>query len=415
MPALPRWRPAVATPMLFLLLSTSVHLGVVGALRVSVGAPRARATIPPVDGASGHASVDVSFSLVPAGAAWPRTGGQRRPGNLDSRRAGRGSGGAQNPSILLADVADNVTLRDSTTNASVSQLQRLRTHRSRQSWENRRATPNPGETAFLASGMGRIQERRPQARQSARGVADQTSPSEASEARRGLRPSGTGAMPQQSTGAATSAPQQGTHRGNLDRPQRSAAIAHGRPPVDQGSAATLARTQGRPADNVDSEHLAAQLVQSLVDSTTAQGTEGAGNGAGANGAGSGQRSGDGSRGSPFQSGQGPHPGANPYGPQYRRWYLTQRRQVEAGLRYPRERLRNLDQGISVFRLRVRRDGSLAAPPRLLRSSGFPDLDRAARQAIASALPFAPMPENVAPGRSELRVDMNIEFSNPMIR
>jgi len=74
----------------------------------------------------------------------------------------------------------------------------------------------------------------------------------------------------------------------------------------------------------------------------------------------------------------------------------------------------MDQGTTVFRIVVRRDGSLRSPPSLVRSSGYADLDEAARRAILSAQPFAPLPPELAPGQEQLALRLPIEFQNPMV-
>jgi len=91
-------------------------------------------------------------------------GGPRNPQNVDvGRRGERGDVVGAERAVLLFTVVDGVTLQDSPTNSpNVSQVQRLRTARDRASWETRRrATPNPDDQPFLASGRGDHRERRP--------------------------------------------------------------------------------------------------------------------------------------------------------------------------------------------------------------------------------------------------------------
>jgi protein TonB len=74
----------------------------------------------------------------------------------------------------------------------------------------------------------------------------------------------------------------------------------------------------------------------------------------------------------------------------------------------------MDQGTSVYRFEVRRNGSLVEDPELVRSSGFTDLDQAARQAIERCTPFSPLPPELAPQHPSIHITMAIEFSNPMV-
>jgi hypothetical protein len=63
----------------------------------------------------------------------------------------------------------------------------------------------------------------------------------------------------------------------------------------------------------------------------------------------------------------------------------------------------MDQGTSIYVLVFDRDGSLAGHPRLVRSSGFDDLDDAALTALTSAVPYPALPEDLAPDLRQLRV------------
>jgi TonB family protein len=82
--------------------------------------------------------------------------------------------------------------------------------------------------------------------------------------------------------------------------------------------------------------------------------------------------------------------------------------------WPRARLVAMDQGTSVFRVRFRRDGTLASRPELIRSSGFDDLDRAAAEAIAAAH-FDAVPPELGAGRDEITVTLTSQWWNPMVR
>ncbi|HJL34817.1 MAG TPA: hypothetical protein RMG95_03855, partial [Polyangiaceae bacterium LLY-WYZ-15_(1-7)] len=113
-----------------------------------------------------------------------RPGGARSAQNVDARSRGeRGDGRGAMEVVLLTDRAHGVTLQDGPMNAPhVSQIQRIRTARDRASWENRRATPNPNDQPFLASGEGRHPERRPvSARDAAEGARRAPAPGRAGD------------------------------------------------------------------------------------------------------------------------------------------------------------------------------------------------------------------------------------------
>jgi TonB family protein len=136
-------------------------------------------------------------------------------------------------------------------------------------------------------------------------------------------------------------------------------------------------------------------------------------GGGTPGTGGGTR--EGGRATTYGPGDGRYGALDTRDARYRRWFLTQRRRVEDAVRFPRERALRMDQGTSIYSVVVRRDGTLASTPRLVRSSGFDDMDRAALGAIEAVTPFAPLPDDLAPGLSEVRVRLPVEFSNPMVR
>ena len=339
--------------------------------------------------------------------------------------------------VLLVSGAHGVVLQDSPNNSpGPSQVQRIRTAADRASWENRRATPNPHDDPFLASGTGRHPERRPVAsvdpRPGARSAPEASSLGRAGGARGEEQPrrahpaSGESSSPggeerprrAEPAGGERSSPGRGILGGGGRRSSEAARVARGRPPVDEGPAATLARYPGRVRDDADAELLAGRLLQSVVDASGRRGRApgpGRGGVGGGGEPGSGGGLGEGGRASPYGPGVGAFPALDTSDARYRRWYLQQRRRVEEALRYPRARALAMDQGTAVFRLILARDGGLVRPPRRLRSSGFPDLDAAALAAIERAAPFAPLPRDLAPDRSRVRIDLTVEFSNPMVR
>jgi hypothetical protein len=347
-------------------------------------------------------------------------GGRLSAQNVDAARAGEGGDttGAVEV-VFLVSRAHGATLQDSAWNAPrVSQTQRIDTADDRASWENRRATPSPDDDPFLASGDGRHRERRPvSARDATAGVDEATRPSERGGEDVGVTVgAGEPAGAPDRAGASESSPSRGILGGRGSRASRAADVAHGRPDLDPGPAATLAERQGRVRDDASSELLAARLVQSWVDASERRGPE-AGEGRGGVGGGgapgSGGSTGEGGRASPYGPGSGAHGALDTSDRRYRQWYLAQQRRVEERLVFPRERAVALDMGLAVYRLSVRRDGGLVRTRRV-RSTGFSDLDAAAEAAITAAAPFDALPAELARGDGVFDLDMTVRFANPLV-
>lgn len=366
-------------------------------------------------------------------------GGARPPQNIDAQNRGEGGDAQGDPdAILLLHRADGVVLFDSPlNNLAAAQSQRIRTASDRATLERRRATPNPGDAAFLASGTGRHQERRPVSELETAPGARRAPPASVEGARPAQEQRGTmaGVLVQGSSTRETAAPRRsgasdaprgsepspgvGILDGRGARRTQAAPVDHARPPVDRGRAATQADAiDRRIRDRDDAELLARSMMQSWVESTTRSGPRagpGRGGVGGGGHAGSGGGRGEGGRARAYGPGDGSFDALDTSDARYRRWFVASRRRVHDALRFPRKRALAMDQGISIYSIQVRRDGSLAAPPRLVRSSGFEDLDRAALAAIHQATPFAPLPDDLAPERDSLRIRLPIEFSNPMVR
>jgi TonB family protein len=380
------------------------------------------------------AAGDATRARSPGAAAPVTPGGADVAHNIDARDRGAGGDrtGARSVIVLLPR-AEGITLQDSPMNAiERAQAQRIETARDRASAEDRRATPSPDDDPFLASGDGVHRERRPLAATDAR-VGARAAPiaSSAGAPAAGAdlaTPSRDGLLPgAPSVGVATVAPRgalldspgAGILEGRGVRASERARVALGRPTVDQARAATTTEERDpRTRDDVDAELLAARMVQSVVDATERRGTtpgdgRGGAIGEGATGIGGGAH--EGGRARALGPGTGSWDALDTGDDRYLRWYVDARRRIERALVFPRARELAMDQGTSIFTIVVRRDGSLARAPRLLRSSGFSDLDGAALAAIRRTVPFDPIPEALAPGRSSIRVTIPIEFSNPMVR
>lgn len=393
--------------------------------------------VTPVEHARGTAGADRRGS-TPNQADRAVAGGDRRLQNIDAEDPGQG-GDATGAlvAIRLLENDDRVLLFDSPlNNLAAGQTQRIRTARDRATLERRRATPNPNDQAFLASGDGVHQERRPvRADDSAEGARaaptasiEGALPSVAESGvsevgyRTAAAPVATGrssAASRDLAGVDEASPGTGILAGRGVARTEAARVAHGRPAVDRGPAATNAnRRSARVRDDQDAENLAAEMWRSLVDATARTSrNEGAGRGGvtegGAPGSGGGTR--EGGRASPYGPGAGRYAALDTRDSRYRRWFLQNSRRVWRALRFPRRRALEMDQGTSIYMVQVRRDGTLVGAPRLLRTSGFDDMDRAALHAIRRATPFSPIPRDLAPHLARISIRLPIEFSNPMVR
>ncbi len=374
----------------------------------------------------------------------PRPGGEH-PDLLGPPAPHGGRPAPAVPIVHLVRTPSPLAMQEGVGTTPEAQLQRIHTAPRARSPLPRRATPSPGVSRFLASGTGRIRRRAPLARHEARTGAPSPHPghrapqplSEFGDARRSRpRPGprrGTSSPPVRAALEETSwrevhrgAPRArpGTEEGprlGLAEPQgRTAsprsAVAHGRPPLPRGPAATLAPPGRRPSDRSDARRLAdPRLTGSMADASRARTT--------IRGTGSGQGPGR-RRPGPGGVGRGAGRARAALGegdgtaiwksPAYWRWYREQRARVERAVRFPRARALALDQGTTLLKLWVRRDGSLSSPPRLLRSSGFEDLDAEALAAVQRVLPFAPLPADLAPEQEQVAILLSVEFSNPMV-
>lgn len=349
-----------------------------------------------------------------------------------ARVPGSGSGafeGAYDVVFLVSEIAP-VTLVDAPQNArDRSQIQRIATDASRASWENRRATPHPNDDPFLAAGSGPHAERRqpseedpregarhaPEASRRGAALSDGSSPGPGEQAGLVLATP----EPRSSAGAPAASPGRGILGGEGRRESARARVALGRPPVDLGPAATPTPRRDRPNDDTDAELLAASLIEARADASRRAGrSEGERTGNGpeesALGFGSARGRAGGSLAEPYGPGRGAHRALDTGEHRYRRWLLEQRRRIEERLEFPRSRQLAMDQGSTVVRITLQRDGSTLGAPRVIRSSGMADLDAAALAAVDRSLPFPPIPDDVAPGRTRIDVTLPIDFENPLV-
>lgn len=383
-------------------------------------------TLGPAPGGALAEGETLAADVVRSGPPAPVVpGGAESVHNVDAVTAGSGGErtGAIDVIFLLPEEAP-VTQTDAPMNApDVSQTNRIETGEARVTFEDRRATPNPDDDPFVASGPGAHPERRPVASvdplSGARiaptaGTEGATRPRvEASAAAGDVRSASEG-----SAGGDHTSPGVGILGGSGRREDDAARVATGRPSVDRGTASTTADDRGRTTDDMDAELLTTHGLESLAETTRRAGAEsgeGAGGLADPSGAPgtSGARGESGGRALALGPGDGEFDALDTSDSRYRTWILDQRRRIEEALVFPRARMLAMDQGTTVLRVVVRRDGSIVGTPRVIRPSGFEDLDDAAISALTASLPFAPWPADLWPDRDRATISVPIAFSNPM--
>lgn len=85
------------------------------------------------------------------------------------------------------------------------------------------------------------------------------------------------------------------------------------------------------------------------------------------------------------------------------------RHITRQRRYPAQAVRLGMEGTALVRIRINRDGSLGAPPRLEGSSRFRVLDAEALRMVEAAAPFSPLPTAVSRDSAELVIPVRFSL------
>lgn len=348
-------------------------------------------------------------------------GGERMPRPEIGTPGKGGSDTTTDPALNLADSNDGLTLdRDPLNRLDRSQVQRLNTSNTRETLDDRRATPNPMELTFVASGNGKLALRRDPAKTnpslgSLNGAEAATEGSDVggpeSERGDGTEPEPGGDRPGSEKDVAARGVATGADGHDY---RRSANVTLARPLVPRARAAVPAPERGRPNDNADSSQDVASAVASLIHASSAGGRVRSGIG-GSNGPGapaSGGKDASGSKSLPAGTGPGPlqdvgsDPGVIGY-------FRAIERKVEPYWRnaFPAWAIAEGRGGLATLSLTLRRDGSLAGVS-VARPSGFPEFDRNLMDAVRKAAPFGPLPARLGKGPLEFR--MTFDATNPAV-
>lgn len=353
----------------------------------------------------------------------PRGGGEDIP-RPDTANAGRGGSEAAPTAENLADRQDDRTLVTAVPNRfDRSQVQRIDSGRERASREDWRASREPMELTFLASG-------RAANRQERRQFAVFAPSSGARAAHRAARAGGAIGAPQRQPGA-TEPPRpeggsvQGAEEATLGAGVRDglpgtdartrAPVPLARPQVTTSTPSIPAEEKDKPQDRVDSAQEVALAQQSIVHASTPGGTSGQGTGGqtGPTTPGFGGQTGAGSETRPNGDGRGPD--LDQLARDARRNdYL---RRVVARIRpfftrdlFPKWAAAEGRGGMAIVSFVIQRDGSVTGV-RVSRSSTIPEYDENCRRALLRAVPFDPLPTELGP---QLACSFPFTSVNPIV-
>ncbi len=425
--------PRVALPVVG---SVLLHAAVIGSgawllARSLATQPPRELAVPSVQVAQSSRTVELpSFGGVPhADAADPPPqerpatpgGGEHTP-RPDNGPAGRGGADvAQAAALNLADSVDGITLTRAPMNRlDRSQLQRLKTADARRSRDDRRATPNPMQLSFLASGRGGLAARRPPAEfDPAQGVMNGSRSTKAGGAM-GSVTGGSGEADGLRLGAAEAGARrqfdaQGVPHASPGRDyRRSARVALARPWVPRSRAAVPSNARGRPSDTRASRQEVAGAIASLIHASTAGGALGAGPG-GSKGPGkpaAGGLRGSGSRSRASGRGAGPlrDYGRDPALTGYFRGIVSKLEPLWRDA-FPDWAIAQGRAGVAVVSFTIRADGTVANL-RVTRISGVAEFDRNVVLAVQRASPFPKPPRRLGP---VVNINMTFDAMNPAIR
>ena len=96
-----------------------------------------------------------------------------------------------------------------------------------------------------------------------------------------------------------------------------------------------------------------------------------------------------------------------------RYVQELQRRIRDRLIWPKALALRLEQGETIVKFAVESNGHLVRELRVVKSSGFPEFDDAAVEAVRRASPFPPLPAPLSPG--PLVFSMRFPFENPLIR
>ncbi|UQA56142.1 energy transducer TonB family protein [Polyangium aurulentum] len=374
--------------------------------------------LPPIsEGAVNSAPADPTLVL-------PRGGGEATPRPDTGERGRGGSNAASAPATNLADRNDERSLvSEIPTHLDRTQVPRIDSGRTRASREDWRASREPMELTFLASGRSgsRAERRRHAEHDPSRGARERGSPSPLGGVLGAAQlPPGVGETARPEGNLIEGSPEPslgiGVRDGAVGRDARaSAEVPLARPWVLQATPSIPADADGRPVDTTDSEQQVALAMQSIVRASSAGGAPGVGAGGerGPGPAGSGGERGAGASAQPLGAGMGPGTDASALDRRrmdYLRRVLSRIHPLWKNA-FPKWAIAEGRGGTVIVSFVINADGTVSSA-RVSRPSGIPEFDENCRQAVLRGAPFEPLPPELGPRFSW---SMPFEAKNPAVR
>jgi TonB family protein len=318
--------------------------------------------------------------------------------HADTERAGRGgSKTASEAATNLDSHIDPISLEtDAPTHLDRSQVQRLHTANARRSWDDHRATPTPMQLTFLATGKGRVPERRVLGANAPGSIAGTVATSLGGVA--GGAVDEVGAAGDPASGAAIagrqeSEPQSGAPVvASKTAPSRGAQVLIARPWVMRARPALPTEVRARPSDVDDSSQAVSARVAALIHASTIGAPPGPGVGGEPVGGRPGRSGSEGMGSQATPSGFGPGPDAlNDPGIQGYVSSLKQRVDDQLRRAFPDWAIEAGRSGHVIFELSLRADGHLERV-RMVRPSGIAEYDGNVLSGVQRIASFGPLPK-----------------------
>ena len=306
----------------------------------------------------------------------------------------------------------------------VDQQQRIKSSTDRATREDRRASKEPMELSFLASGDGKRAERRPPTDSDPSRGARMSAPASVRGAALGDAEPSEGDLERRDEpgsdheGSSKSASGLGVHDGRVGLTHRAGAhVMHARPDVVLAAVSVPATRRGRPRDDIESDQEVAATLRSIVHASTAAGVRGDGSGGVSGGGepGAGGTAGTGSTGRPLGPGDAAWWDLDSSDARLFSYFRSIHRKLDPlwAHAFPVTAALELKQGVVIFAVTIAADGEARVDWPPLRPSGVEEFDRNCYDAIRRASPFGPIPP--ALGLSELHVRMPFDARNPIVR